>query len=327
MTSPPRYPFGRPVAPRPPARATGGFFLLDASPSALHVRWSAPDGTRIDALAVDDEPVALWDGADQDARVEAWKRDVGFRAAWGGIAPTAHNGSSARWVRSNVLAPLRAAPDDVWSTSCVDTHRASRAQARTVEQRFVPFADAHGVDRPIVAGPADEAAILRDARAHHLPRVRGELRDAAPHTIVTLGDVAGQVMRELVATGSDRGTAHWPDRYGLRLRAELEGRPVAWYPLVRPRVRGLMGDAHEGWVNVRTPEAVAARPACPRCGAHGLVEILYGMPGPDAIEDARRGLVALAGCVIGIDDPDHECIECRAEVWSDGRSAPGATGW
>jgi hypothetical protein len=51
-----RYPFGRPVEPRRSFRNRGGYFVLGAYPSALHVHWTAPSGAEIAALAVDNEP-------------------------------------------------------------------------------------------------------------------------------------------------------------------------------------------------------------------------------------------------------------------------------
>jgi hypothetical protein len=54
-----RFPFGRPSTRRPPREPSGpaDLLVLGVYPSALHVRWTTPDGLHtVGALAVDDEP-------------------------------------------------------------------------------------------------------------------------------------------------------------------------------------------------------------------------------------------------------------------------------
>ncbi len=48
---------------------------------------------------------------------------------------------------------------------------------------------------------------------------------------------------------------------------------------------------------------------CLECGGR-LVEILWGMPMPEAYEAARRGELVLGGCVVTDDDPAWQCSEC-----------------
>lgn len=48
------------------------------------------------------------------------------------------------------------------------------------------------------------------------------------------------------------------------------------------------------------------RPTCPVCGA-ASVPIVYGYPDAELFEAADRGEVALGGCVIGENDPTHQC--------------------
>ena len=101
------FPFGRPVTPARLSATAAVCSCSAAYPSALHVRWQAPDGIHIAALAVDNEPVPFWTGADQAERVEAWSARSSFRPEWGSVEPAGPaNGSSGRWVDDQVLAPL-----------------------------------------------------------------------------------------------------------------------------------------------------------------------------------------------------------------------------
>ena len=46
------------------------------------------------------------------------------------------------------------------------------------------------------------------------------------------------------------------------------------------------------------------------CLEHAL-EVAYGLPAPELIEQARQGLVALGGCIPG--GPEHRCGVCGLE--------------
>lgn len=48
---------------------------------------------------------------------------------------------------------------------------------------------------------------------------------------------------------------------------------------------------------------------CPECGTK-LVRIVYGMPGPELFEEARKGKVILGGCCISFNDPTWGCADC-----------------
>ena len=48
---------------------------------------------------------------------------------------------------------------------------------------------------------------------------------------------------------------------------------------------------------------------CPECGGR-QVPIVYGLPAPEAEEQARQGRVILGGCLVGEDDPDFQCDSC-----------------
>jgi hypothetical protein len=48
-------------------------------------------------------------------------------------------------------------------------------------------------------------------------------------------------------------------------------------------------------------------PACPQCGSMGLIRIVYGLPGPELVDAAKRGEVILGGCQVA-----HENRVCRS---------------
>ncbi len=51
---------------------------------------------------------------------------------------------------------------------------------------------------------------------------------------------------------------------------------------------------------------------CPRCGQQGL-PIVYGNPTLDAVEQAQRGELILAGCLVQAGAPTHACQRCQHE--------------
>ena len=55
---------------------------------------------------------------------------------------------------------------------------------------------------------------------------------------------------------------------------------------------------------------------CPKCGDQ-LVEIVYGMPGPELFEASERGEVILGGCCITGDDPKYHFNKCKLDYSQD----------
>ncbi|WP_126147955.1 hypothetical protein [Synechococcus elongatus] len=52
---------------------------------------------------------------------------------------------------------------------------------------------------------------------------------------------------------------------------------------------------------------------CPVCKQRTGVNILYGMPTPEAFEMAERQEIALGGCCIGWEDTERQCLSCGHE--------------
>ncbi|MEU2349880.1 hypothetical protein [Modestobacter sp. NPDC049651] len=62
---------------------------------------------------------------------------------------------------------------------------------------------------------------------------------------------------------------------------------------------------------------VQAGKVCPSCGREESVPLLWGLPGPEAMELAERGLVVLGGCMLTPDEPTLACRACGAHWGSD----------
>ena len=52
---------------------------------------------------------------------------------------------------------------------------------------------------------------------------------------------------------------------------------------------------------------------CVGCGARSSVHVVYGLPGPELIEKAGRGEVALGGCMPDLEPPEWLCEECEVD--------------
>ena len=56
------------------------------------------------------------------------------------------------------------------------------------------------------------------------------------------------------------------------------------------------------------------RKSCPKCGSLDVVPIFYGLPGgPEVMEAAKKGKIALGGCCVTDNDPQKRCKACGAE--------------
>jgi len=249
------FPFGRPVSPRPPsARSQKSLFVLGAYPSALHVQWSPPSGRpggKIGAIAVDDEPEVFWNGADAAEHVARWREEY-FNDQWGEIkVPPGLNGPSGAWVDGKVLKRFGKTRADAWITDCLNTYRVSDDGATAIKERFVPFALDEGLSIPKLAPHPTESEVVAEALGPvRLAELRAELSCAAPDTIVTLGNAALRVMREMVDGfgGADPGSGLTVDGYGTPFVVTVNGREVTWYPLCHPAAPKAYQDAHEAWM-------------------------------------------------------------------------------
>ncbi len=55
---------------------------------------------------------------------------------------------------------------------------------------------------------------------------------------------------------------------------------------------------------------------CPKCKGK-LLDIVYGMPGPEMFEKANKHEVYLGGCCITEHDPQYFCPKCHTELFED----------
>ena len=49
---------------------------------------------------------------------------------------------------------------------------------------------------------------------------------------------------------------------------------------------------------------------CEVCGENSVVPVIYGLPTEEAFESARRGEIALGGCIVDFDNPTIACTSC-----------------
>lgn len=248
------FPFGAPVqrlAVDPPTRQVDAF-VIGAYPSALHVSWKTPDGRRVAALPVDNEPVPFWDGSGADELFERWRSHY-FKTQWGSVTPSAMNGSSGRKLFRDWIAPLGFGPDDYFVTDCLDTAMMSTGVERRVTAAGGESATYHqligALGLPPVAMPRhpSEGEIVAQARGHH-DRLRGQLAVAGATTLITLGNAAARVVAEV---GGQTGRALERDTYQEVRHIDVGGRSYAWYALVHPAVRPPWTETHRVWLEAR----------------------------------------------------------------------------
>jgi uracil-DNA glycosylase len=238
----PTFPFGAPVLPRSPsASEPRRVYLLGAYPSGLHVRWTAPavptvERRTVRALLVDNEPTPFWDGSRQDKWMAEWKDRVGWQSEWGDVAapPRGVNGPSGAWVDRNILEPLNLSRTDVCISDCLDTARLNSAQEARVQDTYEPVAVARGLPsctvRPV---PDGERGIVREACEAHVGRLRDEIAACSPSIVITLGNAALRVFSSLAER--ETPSALVEKGYGTPISARVDGRELAWLPLVHPR--------------------------------------------------------------------------------------------
>lgn len=250
-----RFLFGRPVLKmRPVAKGPRRLFILGAYPSALHVGWNPPGSAKpIRAVAVDNEPEPFWTGERELGFIEEWKRVIGFRDEWGSVSGCGKlNGSSGSWVEKKVLAPLDVRRSSAWITDCLDTYFESDTAARRLDaQELLSVLGDCGIPGRQHRPHPLEGAIVQEAKQQHRERLLGELLEAEPELVVTLGNAAQRVFGSLLEDESDRIARLSLEDYGRTLRARVHGRNVLWIPLAHPAAPKAYQNVHNAWVNGR----------------------------------------------------------------------------
>lgn len=216
--------------------------MLGVYPSALHVRWTSPGGRDVvGALAVDDEPVVFWDGADAGRRIAAWRETVGWRPEWGVVGPAGGNGSSGRRVNEHVLTPLGVDPEQVYFSDCLPTYfvkagpGSQGARIHDVYDAFAASATGSLAPADLPTRPTPRALVAR-AVAQEREILLAQLADSAAATVVTLGQEAADVLAAL--TGHHRVVLNTGPDYGRHHVLRIGARATGWLALTHPGNRG-----------------------------------------------------------------------------------------
>ena len=222
--------------------------MLGAYPSALHVSWRAPNGQRVSALPVDNEPYPFWDGADKDALFERWRAEW-FRPEWGTVTASTMNGSSGWKLYDRWIAPLGIERGDYFVTDCLDTAMMSTGVERRVTAAGGEQATYHRLVDELGLPPVEmprhpsENEIVSLAREHHA-RLRRQLEASNATTLITLGNAAARV---ITALGGEPGGKLTHTDYQAVRHLTIGNRTLKWHALVHPAVRPPWTDTHEAW--------------------------------------------------------------------------------
>ena len=285
------FPFGRPNSVRPARVADrSDAVVVGVYPSAWHVGWRAPEkfvgeGRRgaVAALAVDVEPTVFWDGNADDFghRLDRWKSDVGFVDGKHGmlsrVSPST-NGSSGEKVVRHYLDPLgipaaNATFTDVYPVFLIKTSGGKRReQGAAIRDEYDSIAPR--MEMPVSSLPDRMSAARLPALAasEFGERLVADLSASQAPLVITLGQ---EVWDTLLAIPSlhacpprERFTELYGDSYGAIGSLTVNGREVAWLPLVHPGL--LKGNADStadvapgartvnGWATIHARWALAA---------------------------------------------------------------------
>jgi hypothetical protein len=120
---------------------------------------------------------------------------------------------------------------------------------KALAERFAPFAAAVGIAPPELAAHPNERAIVQGALADHRGRLESALTSARPEVVITLGNAALRVLRELVTApaGAPRKLSADEATYGRPISIRIGDRPATWYPLAHPGSPKTYRHAQESW--------------------------------------------------------------------------------
>ena len=223
---------------------------------------SRPPGPRgsVAALAVDVEPTVFWNGdpAAFTKMLAKWKAITGFIE---GDEPGAHgwisdvsppaNGSSGSKVEARYLSPLgieadAAAFTDVYPVFVIKSANRGpdgrREQGDAIRDEYDAIADELGMSRSSLPSRPTTKRLVADAVELFRARILDDLESADAPRVITLGDEALQVLRQIPELEPSAPAATLTDLYGLDVygrpgQLTINGRRVEWLALAHP---GLM---------------------------------------------------------------------------------------
>ncbi len=247
------FPFGRPVTACPSVGTSrSGVLVLGAYPSALHIAWQPPTGRGIRAISVDVEPVPFWNGSDEVAQIEEWKKLVKWKLTWGTASPVGRlNGSSGIWVDDCVLAPIGVDRASVIISDCLDTYRASTGGKARLEDTYEPITKVLSLPKAILPPHPSENEIVEEAIRDHGNRLRSLMKTKGIKTVVTLGNAALRVVRELTAQDQLPARLKPDTSYGWQLQLTGEWSTLAVLPLAHPAAPKIYQERHRTWMRYR----------------------------------------------------------------------------
>jgi uracil-DNA glycosylase len=221
-------------------------FVLGVYGSAVHARWTAPDGSeRVKALAVASEPEPFWRGEDAAAIVAR----VQAPAAVGALQAAEHrfNGASGRALDELILTPLGLRRSLTWLCDLVPHSCANAQQLAAIAREYAPLAAAH--DLPAASVPPIPATF---ADHHRAQAIAAELAASTASLLILLGDDPIQhflhVFDRRYTRLGDFGRS--ADHYGRLHRVTFEGRRVQVLPLAHPRQIARLGQSSSRWYDL-----------------------------------------------------------------------------
>jgi hypothetical protein len=244
------FPFGRPVVRRrPSAKSKRRVYVLGAYPSALFIAWWSPARKGVRALPVDNEPTSFWNGTDEKAQIDAWRKIVHFRVGEWGEVETADepNGKAGRWLGEKVLAPLGITREEACLSYCLDTYCADGAAVFAVNERYQPFAREARLPEAHLAPRPRDGELVEIAVTEHRERLLHELSVVVPELVITLGNAALRVLRAVTEARGGLGKLHPDDRYGVMQPLAIGKRNTLWLPLTHHETPATYVEAHARW--------------------------------------------------------------------------------
>jgi hypothetical protein len=209
------------------------------------------------ALAVDVEPTVFWNGSSSafSGMLAAWKVATGFiegdepgaRGWIGDVSPLA-NGSSGSKVEERYLRPLGIAADDVGFTdvypvfvikSAGPGRDGRREQGYAIRDEYDAIADDLGTSRSSLPARPTAKRLVNDAVQLFRARILNDLEAADAPRVITLGDGALQVLRQIPelmpkAPAPTITDLYGAGQYGRPGELTVNRRSVEWLALAHP---------------------------------------------------------------------------------------------
>lgn len=238
------FPFGSPLKKvEQQVRTPKEAFVLGVYASAVHARWTNPEGeTVVAALAVASEPEIFWRGDPQETLEII--RKIHVPAEVGHLTPASkiNNGPSGRALDEKILTPLKLNRENTWLCDLIPHSLANEGQLNAISREYTSLIPKYNL--PISSIPPVPKQLTDFVRRKE---ILSELEESRATKLILLGDKPIQWFLDYFIDKKITRLSSFSGDYGTKRKLSINGKEYEVYAFAHPRQIAGLGSHNKDW--------------------------------------------------------------------------------